>query len=96
MKAKNEAKRKELKDGEFDYGSVEMTDQEYQEAQDPKIRTTIFLDASLIRAYKQQATKQGAKYQQLIRDTLRKALSGGDGVSERLARLENVVFKKRA
>ncbi len=73
--AKKTKAQSKLKDGEFHYGDVEMTDEEYQEAQNPKVRTTIFLDEDLINAYKQKALKQGVKYQQLFRDTLRQALS---------------------
>lgn len=96
MKAKTESKKSTLKDGEFRYGSVEMTDEEYREAQDPKIRTTIFLDASLIRACKKEASKRGIKYQQFLRDVLRNALQGNTNLEERLDRLEQIVLKKRA
>jgi len=96
MKAKTENRKKLLKAGDFQYGSVEMTNEEYKLAQDPKIRTTIFLEASLIRAYKKEAGKKGTKYQQLIRDVLRKALSEDQDFAERLSRLENIVLKKRA
>ncbi|MEW6056473.1 MAG: hypothetical protein AB1540_07645 [Bdellovibrionota bacterium] len=96
MKAKAENKKKALKDGDFQYGAVEMTDEEYAQAQDPKIRTTIFLDASLIRAYKKEATKKGLKYQQLMRDILRKSLIETQDLAERVTRLEDIVLKKRA
>lgn len=87
------AKKSKLKDGEFKYGDVEMTDEEYQEAQNPKVRTTIFLDEDLIRTYKGEATKRGIKYQQLIRQKLRDALDHPDPIEERLHRLEQKVFK---
>jgi hypothetical protein len=57
MKAKTK-----LKDGVIKHGKVEMTDEELELAQSPKIRTTIFLDADLIRAYKKEAAKRGLKY----------------------------------
>ena len=60
MKAKSK-----LKDGVIEYGKVEMTPEELEEAQNVKIRTTMFLEEDLIRAYKREAAKRGLKYQQL-------------------------------
>lgn len=94
--AKKTKTQSKLKNGEFHYGDVEMTDEEYQEAQNPKVRTTIFLEEDLISAYKQKALSQGVKYQQLLRDTLRHALSGESDVEARLEALEKKVFKKTA
>lgn len=96
MKAKNDGKKKLLKASEFQYGGVEMTDVEYRDAQDPKIRTTIFLEASLIRACKAEAAKRGIKYQQYVREVLRKALTEPSDLSKRVERLEELVFRKRA
>ncbi len=96
MKAKAEVRKKLLRASELNYGDVEMTDAEFVEAQDPKVRTTIFLEASLIRACKNAAAKRGIKYQQYIREVLRKSLSLSDDLSKRLERLEEAVFKKRA
>ena len=90
MKAKNK-----LKDGKFDYGKVEMTDEEYRESQNPKVRTTMFLEADLIRAYKQEATKRGVKYQQLMREKLKDSLRAPIDIESRLQRLEQEVLKKR-
>lgn len=90
MKGKNK-----LKDGRFDYGKVEMTDEEYLESQNPKVRTTMFLEADLIRAYKQEATKRGVKYQQLMREKLKDALNEPIDMEARLRRLEKVVLKGR-
>jgi len=96
MMAKRTRIQSKLKDGEFHYGNVEITDEEYQEAQNPKVRTTIFLEENLINAYKQKALSQGVKYQQLLRDTLKQALSGPSDIESRLEALEQKVFKKRA
>ena len=72
-----------------------MTDEEYKEAQNPKVRTTIFLEENLIRAFKKEATKRGMKYQQLMREKLKEAISEIDqGLEDRLVRLEAAVFKK--
>ncbi len=84
-----------LKDREFHYGSIEMTEEEYAEAQNPKIRTTIFLEADLIRAYKQEAARRGLKYQQLIREKLRAGLRAPSEIEMRLKQLEKAVFKKK-
>jgi len=91
------AKSKLLKASEFQFGDVEMTDDEYLLAQNPKIRTTIFLEADLIRAYKQLAAKKGLKYQALMREKLREAILGeGSSIEARLKRVEDQLFKKRA
>ena len=87
-------KGSKLKDGEFNYGDVEMTDEEYAEAQNSKVRTTIFLEADLIRTYKKEATKRGIRYQQLMREKLWEGLDDESDTEERLERLEKKVFKK--
>ena len=94
--AKKTKTQSKLKDGEFHYGDVEMSDEEYQEGQNPKVRTTIFLEEDLINAYKQKALNKGVKYQQLLRETLRQAISAPSDIETRLEALEQKVFKKRA
>ena len=90
MKAKTK-----LKDGVVRYGKVEMSDVELGESQNPKIRTTMFLDAELIRAYKKEAAKLGLRYQQLMREKLYAALGVGElDFEARLKRLEQRVLKK--
>ena len=90
------AKRKsKLKDGQFCYGNIEMTDEEYQEAQNPKVRTTMFFEEDLLNAYKQEALKRGVKYQQLMREKLRKAIAPNSDIEDRLQALERKVFKKK-
>jgi predicted DNA binding CopG/RHH family protein len=89
MKAKSK-----LKDGAIEYGKVEMTPEELEEAQNVKIRTTMFLEEDLIRAYKREAAKRGLKYQQLMREKLRAGLGEVKEVEDRLRRLEQKVFKK--
>lgn len=91
MKAKTK-----LKDGVIRHGQVEMTDEELKEAQNPKVRTTMFLESDLIRAYKKEAAKRGLKYQQLMREKLRTALGLGDesDIEMRLKRLEAKVLKR--
>jgi len=91
----NTKRKNKLKDGDFNYGDVEMTDEEYLEAQNPKIRTTVFLEKDLISAYKKEAVKKGLKYQQLMRDTLRSALEQRDDFESRLEHLEKVVLKNK-
>ena len=91
MKAKTK-----LKDGIIQYGQVKMTDDELKEAQNPKVRTTIFLETELIRAYKKEAARLGLKYQQLMREKLHMALglSGESEIEVRLMRLEEKILKR--
>jgi predicted DNA binding CopG/RHH family protein len=89
MKAKSK-----LKDGVIQYGKVEMSAEELLESQNPKIRTTMFLDEELIRAYKREAAKRGLKYQQLMREKLRAGLLGDSDIEARLNRLEEKVLKR--
>ena len=92
------AKKSKLVDGQIEYGDVELTDEEYQEAQNPNVRTTMFLEADLIRAYKKEALARGVRYQQLMREVLHQGLSGSLDLESRLKRLEETVYqqKKRA
>jgi predicted DNA binding CopG/RHH family protein len=89
MKAKTK-----LKDGKIRHGKVEMTEDELREAQNPKIRTTMFLEEDLIRAYKREAIRRGLKYQQLMREKLRSGLQQESDVETRLKRLEDKVLKR--
>ncbi len=89
MKAKTK-----VKDGVIKYGKVEMTEREEAAFENPKIRTTMFLDADLIRAYKKEAQKLGLKYQQLMREKLRESLGRGTDVETRLKKLEEKILKR--
>lgn len=93
MSTKGKSKKDQVSDLHYEYGKVEMTDEEYREAQNPKVRTTIFLEADLIRAYKKEATERGMKYQQLMREKLRDALGSESDLEARLRRIEKKVFK---
>jgi predicted DNA binding CopG/RHH family protein len=76
------------------HGSVEMTPEELEQSRNPMIRTTIFLEEDLIRAYKREAAKRGIKYQQLMREKLRSGLSESSDIENRLRRLEEKVLKR--
>jgi len=89
MKAKSK-----LKDGVILRGTVEMTDEEFEAAQNPKIRTTMFLEEDLIRAYKREAARRGLKYQQLMREKLRSGLGQDSEIETRLKRLEDKILKR--
>lgn len=89
MKAKSK-----LKDGVIKHGSVEMTDEELEAAQNPMIRTTMFLEENLIRAYKREAARRGLKYQQLMREKLRAGLGQDSELEARIKRLEEKVLKR--
>jgi len=89
MKAKSK-----LKMGVIRHGSVEMTAEELLESENPKIRTTMFLEEDLIREYKKEAAKRGVKYQQLMREKLRSGLAQDSGFESRLKRLEEKVLKR--
>ena len=86
--------KSKLKDGVIQHGKVEMSAEELLQSQNPKIRTTMFLDEDLIRAYKREAAKRGLKYQQLMREKLRAGLLSGNDIETRLNRLEEKVLKR--
>ena len=86
--------KSKLKEGVIRHGNVEMTDEELEASQNPKIRTTMFLEEDLIRAYKREAHKRGLKYQQLMRDKLRAGLEQDSAIEARLKRLEDRVLKR--
>jgi predicted DNA binding CopG/RHH family protein len=85
--------KSKLKTGTIRHGRVEMTAEELIESKNPKIRTTIFLEEDLIRAYKREAARKGMKYQQLMREKLRANLSGELDIEARLRRLEKKILK---
>jgi len=65
---------------EADPANPEWTDEDFaraRAARAPKVAITIRLDADVVEAAKTQAERQGAGYQTLINDTLRRALVGG-------------------
>jgi hypothetical protein len=92
MKAKN----KKVKNNDIEFGTVDLTAEESAGLIDPMIRTTIFLNASLIRAYKAEAAKRKMKYQQLMREKLRESQLEDSGLESRVRRLELLLQKKRA
>ena len=89
MKAKSK-----LKEGSILFGKIDMTDVDLLESQNPKIRTTMFLDEALIRAYKRDASKRRLKYQQLMREKLRSGLTQDSDIETRLRRVEDKVLKR--
>lgn len=73
------------------YGKVEVDEDLLLE---PKIRTTIFLEESMRDNLKQEASKRGMNYQQLLREIVRDYFdqNNDQDLKKRLDRLEKRVF----
>lgn len=73
------------------YGKVEVDEELLLE---PKIRTTIFLEESMRDNLKQEASKRGMNYQQLLREIVRDYFdqNNDQDLKKRLDRLEKRVF----
>lgn len=89
MKAKSKTK-----DG-IKYGNVELTQEESEGLLDPMVRTTIFLNASLVRAYKAEAAKRNVKFQQLLREKLREGMNEDSSLEGRVRRLEQALQRQK-
>ena len=75
-------------------GGPKLTPEQVRSA---KVRVTTFLDEDVLLALKEVAQKSGARYQTLLNQLLRQSLIGGAGmIIDRLEKLEQAVFKKRA
>ena len=77
---------------DIEYGDVDITNELLKES--PKIRTTMFLDLELKKLLKNEASKKGIKYQQLVRNILNEYFSKNEDLEDRIKALENLVLKK--
>jgi hypothetical protein len=75
----------------IEYGTIDILDQLKEE---PKIRTTMFLDIDLKKLLKDEAYERGMKYQQLVREILSKHFSETENLEERIKKLESIVLKE--
>lgn len=67
------------------------------ELRSAKIKITTFLDEDVLMELKKLADKSGGKYQTLMNQILRNyLLDKGQGLFERIERLEKAVFNKKA
>lgn len=83
MKAKNK---------KIVYGDSDITEDLKHE---PMLRTTMFLDLSLIEQLKFEAGKKKTKYQQLIREILNNHFNQEEDLEKRIKLLEKEVFNKK-
>lgn len=77
------------------YGKKDLLAKDEFDPKNGKIRISLLVDMQVCEAFKQKAKDEGEKYQVLMRRALREAILG-DVVTDRLLRLEQEVFKKRA
>ena len=77
---------------DIEYGDVDIINELLKES--PKIRTTMFLDLELKKLLKNEASKKGIKYQQLVRNILNEYFSKNEDLEDRIKALENLVLKK--
>lgn len=76
------------------YGKVELEGTPFDPKQS-KVKITTWVDADVLLALREQAARNGSKYQTLMNHILREAVSSGRGTLEdRLKRIEDALFKK--
>lgn len=83
------------KNKKIEYGSEELEQDEF-DSKNAKFRVTAFVDLDVIQALKKQAKTQGKGYQTLMNEVLRSAVLGESSYDERLRRLEEAIFEKKA
>ena len=74
----------------------DLLDSTYLDPKNHKVRITSFIDGDVLLELKSRAEQQGTKYQTLLNQLLRDALKGSESVTERLKRIEDIVFRKNA
>lgn len=74
------------------YGDTDISEDLKQE---PMLRTTMFLDLTLIEQLKFEAAKKKIKYQQLIREIINNHFGQEEDLEKRIKLLEKEVFSKK-
>ncbi len=83
------------KKNKIKYGKTRLGP-EYLDPKNHKVRITSFIDGDVLAELKVRAEQQGTKYQTLLNQLLRQALSDSVSMAERLKKLEDAVFRKNA
>lgn len=83
------------KDKDIQYGDIDLLEKDEFDPKYGKVRISLMIDLQVVEAFKEEAERRGAKYQALMRESLRNAVFGDD-LRERLSKLEEAVFKKEA
>lgn len=86
-------RKKDIVFGDKDLLEVDEFDTKFGEE-----RITLLLDQQVVDAFRKKAKSNGQKYQTLMREALRDFIfkTSKFDLEERLKKLEDVVFKKRA
>jgi uncharacterized protein (DUF4415 family) len=77
---------------EYDFSKAKKA----KKAKDIKIIKTFRLDPEVIEWLESEGDKQGMGYQTFLNWFLRKSMDENDSVEERLEKLEQTVFRKKA
>jgi hypothetical protein len=76
-------------------GNVEIGPDEFNPKQG-KFRVNMFVDLDVVDEIRRVAAKRRIPYQTLINQKLREAFLSQESIEDRVARIEEVVFKKRS
>ena len=77
---------------EYDFSKAKKA----KKAKDLKVVKTFRLDPEVIEWLETEGEKQGMGYQTFLNWFLRRSMDGHDSVEERLEKLEQTVFRKKA
>ncbi len=75
------------------YGDVNIPESAF-EPQNVKIRISLMVRGDILDAFKSQSEKKGIGYTLLMQQALAEYIEKNQGIEERLARLEQKVFKR--
>ncbi len=85
---------KKTKNADIRYGKKDLLKDTDFEARNIGHRISIVLPQDVLMAYREKAAKEGIGYQTLINQILRSHIAESKTLTERLARLERVVFSQ--
>ena len=77
-------------------GTIKSKSQVDEALREQKTLTSIRLDKEIVEIAKKMAKKEGVGYLTWLNTKLRQIVLGEDRLEDRIAKLEKIVFKKRA
>jgi uncharacterized protein (DUF4415 family) len=81
---------------EYDFSNAKRAKKSFKSAKDIKVIKTLRLDLDVLQWLNDEGKKQGMGYQTFLSWFLRKSMDDQQSFEERLKKVEEAVFKKKA
>ena len=81
---------------EYDFSKATRAKKSFKSAKDLKVIKTLRLDSDVLKWLDDEGKKQGMGYQTFLNWFLRKSMDDRQSFEERLKKVEDTIFKKKA